>query len=170
MTNVLSQPLMVLSAAATLFIFRISRFKFGENAGGQTIIDQIIGEIPNVPRTPPGHATLPRLARGRLTGSGFLALPLCLHVAERRVSALARVSTDDKGQDPENQLRELRDWVINSGPRSLQRNHCGLADSRCRSRAGADSSSVPAARGGHRRLRIQISRVNPKGSPGLPIC
>ena len=32
-----------------------------------------------------------------------------------RVAIYARVSTDDKGQDPENQLRELRDWVINSG-------------------------------------------------------
>jgi DNA invertase Pin-like site-specific DNA recombinase len=27
----------------------------------------------------------------------------------------ARVSTDDKGQDPENQLRELRAWAVNSG-------------------------------------------------------
>src|SRR6516162_5568152 len=25
------------------------------------------------------------------------------------------ISADDKGQDPENELRELRDWVINSG-------------------------------------------------------
>jgi DNA invertase Pin-like site-specific DNA recombinase len=32
-----------------------------------------------------------------------------------RVAIYARVSTDDKGQDPENQLGELRDWVINSG-------------------------------------------------------
>jgi DNA invertase Pin-like site-specific DNA recombinase len=32
-----------------------------------------------------------------------------------RVAIYARVSTDDKGQDPESQLRELRDWVINSG-------------------------------------------------------
>jgi DNA invertase Pin-like site-specific DNA recombinase len=32
-----------------------------------------------------------------------------------RVAIYARVSTDDRGQDPENQLRELRDWVINSG-------------------------------------------------------
>jgi DNA invertase Pin-like site-specific DNA recombinase len=32
-----------------------------------------------------------------------------------RLAIYARVSTDDKGQDPENQLRELRDWVINSG-------------------------------------------------------
>jgi DNA invertase Pin-like site-specific DNA recombinase len=32
-----------------------------------------------------------------------------------RVAIYARVSTDDKGQDPENQLRELRDWVVNSG-------------------------------------------------------
>jgi predicted site-specific integrase-resolvase len=28
-----------------------------------------------------------------------------------RVAIYARVSTDDKGQDPENQLRELRDWA-----------------------------------------------------------
>ena len=32
-----------------------------------------------------------------------------------RVAIYARVSADDKGQDPENQLRELQDWVINSG-------------------------------------------------------
>jgi DNA invertase Pin-like site-specific DNA recombinase len=32
-----------------------------------------------------------------------------------RVAIYARVSTDDKGQDPENQLGELRAWVTNSG-------------------------------------------------------
>jgi DNA invertase Pin-like site-specific DNA recombinase len=32
-----------------------------------------------------------------------------------RVAIYARVSTDDKGQDPENQLHELRAWVVNSG-------------------------------------------------------
>lgn len=32
-----------------------------------------------------------------------------------RVAIYARVSTDDKGQDPENQLRELRDWCSNAG-------------------------------------------------------
>ena len=32
-----------------------------------------------------------------------------------RVAIDARVSTDDKGQDPENQLGELRAWVTNSG-------------------------------------------------------
>jgi DNA invertase Pin-like site-specific DNA recombinase len=32
-----------------------------------------------------------------------------------RVAIYARVSTDDKGQDPENQLRDLRAWCINSG-------------------------------------------------------
>ena len=32
-----------------------------------------------------------------------------------RVAIYARVSTDDKGQDPENQLGELRAWVVNSG-------------------------------------------------------
>ena len=32
-----------------------------------------------------------------------------------RVAIYARVSTDDRGQDPANQLRELRDWVTNSG-------------------------------------------------------
>ncbi len=32
-----------------------------------------------------------------------------------RVAIYGRVSTDDKGQDPENQLRELRAWCVNSG-------------------------------------------------------
>jgi DNA invertase Pin-like site-specific DNA recombinase len=32
-----------------------------------------------------------------------------------RVAIYARVSTADKGQDPENQLRELRTWCANSG-------------------------------------------------------
>ncbi len=32
-----------------------------------------------------------------------------------RVALYARVSTDDKGQDPENQVRELRAWCANSG-------------------------------------------------------
>jgi DNA invertase Pin-like site-specific DNA recombinase len=32
-----------------------------------------------------------------------------------RVAIYARVSTSDKGQDPENQLRELRAWCVNSG-------------------------------------------------------
>ena len=32
-----------------------------------------------------------------------------------RVAIYARVSTDEKGQDPENQLRELRAWCSNSG-------------------------------------------------------
>ena len=32
-----------------------------------------------------------------------------------RVAIYARVSTDDKGQDPENQLQELRVWCANSG-------------------------------------------------------
>jgi DNA invertase Pin-like site-specific DNA recombinase len=32
-----------------------------------------------------------------------------------RVAIYARVSTDDKGQDPGNQLHELRAWVVNSG-------------------------------------------------------
>ena len=32
-----------------------------------------------------------------------------------RVAIYARVSTDDKGQDPENQLRELRAWCVNAG-------------------------------------------------------
>jgi DNA invertase Pin-like site-specific DNA recombinase len=31
------------------------------------------------------------------------------------VAIYARVSTDDRGQDPENQLRELRAWCVNSG-------------------------------------------------------
>ena len=32
-----------------------------------------------------------------------------------RVAIYARVSTEDKGQDPENQLRELRTWCANAG-------------------------------------------------------
>jgi hypothetical protein len=32
-----------------------------------------------------------------------------------RVAIYARVSTEDKGQDPENQLRDLRVWCTNSG-------------------------------------------------------
>jgi DNA invertase Pin-like site-specific DNA recombinase len=32
-----------------------------------------------------------------------------------RIAIYARVSTEDKGQDPENQLRELRAWCRNSG-------------------------------------------------------
>ena len=32
-----------------------------------------------------------------------------------RIAIYARVSTDDKGQNPENQLRELRAWCANAG-------------------------------------------------------
>ena len=32
-----------------------------------------------------------------------------------RIAIYARVSTDDKGQDPENQLRQLREWCANAG-------------------------------------------------------
>ena len=32
-----------------------------------------------------------------------------------RVAIYARVSTTDKGQDPENQLRQLREWCANAG-------------------------------------------------------
>jgi DNA invertase Pin-like site-specific DNA recombinase len=32
-----------------------------------------------------------------------------------RVAIYARVSTDDKGQDPENQPRQLRAWCANAG-------------------------------------------------------
>jgi DNA invertase Pin-like site-specific DNA recombinase len=32
-----------------------------------------------------------------------------------RVAIYARVSTDDKGQDPENQLRQLREWCARMG-------------------------------------------------------
>jgi DNA invertase Pin-like site-specific DNA recombinase len=35
--------------------------------------------------------------------------------AEMRIVIYARVSTNDKGQEPENQLRELRAWCANSG-------------------------------------------------------
>jgi DNA invertase Pin-like site-specific DNA recombinase len=37
-----------------------------------------------------------------------------------RVAIYARVSTDEKGQDPENQLRELRAWCSNSGHTIIQ--------------------------------------------------
>jgi DNA invertase Pin-like site-specific DNA recombinase len=37
-----------------------------------------------------------------------------------RVAIYARVSTDDKGQDPENQLRELRAWCANAGHTIVQ--------------------------------------------------
>ena len=36
-------------------------------------------------------------------------------MAEMRVAIYARVSTDDKGQDPENQLRQLRVWCERMG-------------------------------------------------------
>jgi DNA invertase Pin-like site-specific DNA recombinase len=32
-----------------------------------------------------------------------------------RIAIYARVSTDDKGQDPENQLRQLRQWCESAG-------------------------------------------------------
>jgi DNA invertase Pin-like site-specific DNA recombinase len=32
-----------------------------------------------------------------------------------KVAVCARVSTQDKGQDPQNQLTELRQWVTNAG-------------------------------------------------------
>jgi DNA invertase Pin-like site-specific DNA recombinase len=32
-----------------------------------------------------------------------------------RIAIYARVSTEDRGQDPENQLRQLRDWCARSG-------------------------------------------------------
>jgi DNA invertase Pin-like site-specific DNA recombinase len=32
-----------------------------------------------------------------------------------RVAIYARVSTDDKGQDPENQLTQLREWCASTG-------------------------------------------------------
>src|SRR5262244_2515135 len=32
-----------------------------------------------------------------------------------RIAVYARVSTDDKGQDPENQLRQLRQWCASAG-------------------------------------------------------
>src|SRR5260370_16046758 len=32
-----------------------------------------------------------------------------------RIAIYARVSTDDKGQDPENQLRQLRQWGASAG-------------------------------------------------------
>src|SRR6516162_3349500 len=32
-----------------------------------------------------------------------------------RIAIYARVSTEDKGQDPENQLRQLRQWCASAG-------------------------------------------------------
>jgi DNA invertase Pin-like site-specific DNA recombinase len=32
-----------------------------------------------------------------------------------RIAIYARVSTEDKGQDPENQLRQLRQWCADAG-------------------------------------------------------
>ena len=37
-----------------------------------------------------------------------------------RIAIYARVSTDDKGQDPENQLRELRAWCAHAGHMIVQ--------------------------------------------------
>jgi DNA invertase Pin-like site-specific DNA recombinase len=34
---------------------------------------------------------------------------------QMRIAIYARVSTDDKGQDPENQLRQLRQWCASAG-------------------------------------------------------
>ncbi len=36
-------------------------------------------------------------------------------MTKQRVAIYARVSTDDKGQDPENQLAQLREWCMRSG-------------------------------------------------------
>jgi DNA invertase Pin-like site-specific DNA recombinase len=38
-----------------------------------------------------------------------------LNLPAKGVAIYARVSTDDKGQDPENQLRQLRDWCARMG-------------------------------------------------------
>ena len=40
--------------------------------------------------------------------------------ATMRIAIYARVSTDDKGQDPENQLRQLREWCANAGHKLVQ--------------------------------------------------
>jgi DNA invertase Pin-like site-specific DNA recombinase len=37
-----------------------------------------------------------------------------------RIAIYARVSTDDKGQDPENQLRQLRQWCADTGHTVVQ--------------------------------------------------
>jgi DNA invertase Pin-like site-specific DNA recombinase len=37
-----------------------------------------------------------------------------------RIAIYARVSTDDKGQDPENQLRQLRQWCADAGHTVVQ--------------------------------------------------
>src|SRR5260370_29752340 len=34
---------------------------------------------------------------------------------QMRIAIYSRVSTTDRGQDPENQLRQLREWCVNAG-------------------------------------------------------
>ena len=43
-----------------------------------------------------------------------------------RIAIYARVSTDDKGQDPENQLRQLRVWCASAGHEIVREyvDHC----------------------------------------------
>src|SRR4051794_19890812 len=43
----------------------------------------------------------------------------------KRVAIYARVSTDDKGQDPENQLRELRAWCDHAGHKIVVEHESG---------------------------------------------
>src|SRR6516164_9179570 len=60
----------------------------------------------------------PRFAKADLSGASAVQNrgPFFLYRSHAmRVAIYARVSTDDKGQDPENQFRELRDWASNSG-------------------------------------------------------
>jgi DNA invertase Pin-like site-specific DNA recombinase len=50
----------------------------------------------------------------RLTWIKGAVIPLIGGI-QMRIAIYARVSTDDKGQDPENQLRQLRQWCASSG-------------------------------------------------------
>jgi hypothetical protein len=71
--------------------------------------DKGIGLSPSF--SPPAEPRIPWILAG---GPGRPFFPY-QGVPPMRVAIYARVSTDDKGQDPENQLRELRAWCVNSG-------------------------------------------------------
>jgi DNA invertase Pin-like site-specific DNA recombinase len=52
-----------------------------------------------------------------------------------RVAIYARVSTDDRGQDPENQLAQLRAWCVAAGHQVVEEfvDHAsGVVSTRCR--------------------------------------
>jgi DNA invertase Pin-like site-specific DNA recombinase len=65
-----------------------------------------------------GEPAKTKVREGRFVGASAVQDrgPFFLYSSHAmRVAIYARVSTDDKGQDPENQLHELRTWTINSG-------------------------------------------------------